>query len=485
MSDVKKLTGLFLGAGASYEAGMPLLWELTGEIRNWLTPAKLRELNAGWRLQGTGFADQVINDLASMLDNSAIHYEAMLGYLELQYRRQRLLPQDYHGLYSWLVELVYQLLYYRQINNKLFLDRHLPYYDGIRALAEANAPLWIFSLNHDVIVEAIAARLSIPLHTGFSKVIVRLPRRDPSGQKKGEIIAEVLTKQELERNAMYFPNPLQPGIYLLKVHGALDMFTFNDGQDMLKLLPTSSGEAGVIDVLRVANEELFYILPGAPGGRAKATNEIAYADDQGVMQFLRRSLLAGAFKFDSRGNQVLPKSMLKHFRENLNFVTNLVCIGYGFGDLHVNTVLREWLELSRERRLEIVAPNVKEIPAFLLHLLPQITLTDSTATDYFDRQAGIIRSPREQKEKRVAAILRAKGKERASEAMSSFFKKDGERITREFLAKLAALPSRDGQPDIGAIGDPAELARRWASELKLDNEGLLDRLLGDLQADKA
>jgi hypothetical protein len=287
MPTTSKLTGLFFGAGASYEAGMPLLWELTAEIKNWLTPAKLRELNAGWKLQGTGFADQVVNDLVLVLEQPASHYEEMLGYLELQYRRQRSLPQEYHGIYSWLVELVYQLLYYRQVNNKLFLDRHLPYYDGIRALADVNAPLWIFSLNHDVIVEAIAARLSIPLHTGFSKATVTLPRRDPSGRKKGEITAEVLTKRELEQNAMYFPNPPQPGIYLLKVHGALDMFTFNDGQDLLKLLPTSPSGAGVIEVLRAANEELFYVLPGFPGGRVKTTNEIAYGKGRSLKLFIQ------------------------------------------------------------------------------------------------------------------------------------------------------------------------------------------------------
>lgn len=192
------------------------------------------------------------------------------------------------------------LLYYRQVNNDVFLEKTLPRYDGIRALAEANAPLWVFSLNHNVMIEAIAARLSIPLRSGFSASTVTLPRRDASGRKKGEIRAEVLTKIDLEHGAMNFPNPPQPGIYLLKIHAALDIFTFNDGQDLLKLIPSAPGQGGVIDVLRAAIEDLFYLLPGAPGGRAKPTNEIAYADDQGVMQFLRRSLLAGAFKFDKR-----------------------------------------------------------------------------------------------------------------------------------------------------------------------------------------
>jgi hypothetical protein len=320
---MKRLTGLFLGAGASYEAGMPLVWELTAEIKNWLTPAKIRELNAGWHLQHGGYSDAVVDDLISILVRSDVHYEAALGYMEAQFRRQHHLQEEYHGLYSWLVELVYMLLYYRQVNNSAFLNQHLSRYDGIRTLAEANAPLWVFTLNHDVIIEAIAARLSIPVHSGFSPSTVTLPRRDASGKKKGEIRAEVLVKQDLDHGAMYYPNPFQPGIYLMKIHGALDVFTFNEGRDLLKLLPDAPGQEGVLDVLRAANEDLFYLLPGAPGGRARTTNEIAYADDQGVMQFLRRSLLAGAFKFHPRGTQVLPTTMLRYFRQNLNFVSTL------------------------------------------------------------------------------------------------------------------------------------------------------------------
>ena len=330
------LTGLFLGAGASYEAGMPLVWDLTAEIKNWLTAKKLRELNAGWRLQGGGYSDGVIDDLISMLERPGTHYEAVLGYLEVQFRRQRSLAQEYHGLYSWLVELVYHLLYYRQVNNNAFLNRHLPYYDGIRAMAATNTPLWIFSLNHDVMIETIAARLSIPIHSGFSPSIVTLPRRNLAGEKKGEIRAEVLTKDDLERHVTS-SNPPQPGIYLLKIHGALDVFTFNNGEDLLRLLPSEPGLDGVINVLRAANEDLFYPIPATLGGRAKAVNEICYADDQGEMQFLRKTLLAGAHKFDARGSQVLPKEMLKHFQQ--------------YPEFHIDARLhRLWLRRSSYQR---------------------------------------------------------------------------------------------------------------------------------------
>ena len=38
-------TGLFLGAGAYYEVGMPLVWELTSELKAWLTPDRSFELS--------------------------------------------------------------------------------------------------------------------------------------------------------------------------------------------------------------------------------------------------------------------------------------------------------------------------------------------------------------------------------------------------------------------------------------------------------
>lgn len=405
------LTGIFLGAGASYEAGMPLVWELTVEIKHWLTPEKLRLLNQGWRSQGGGYSDSVIEDLVTVLLMKNLHYESILGYLETQYRRHHTRQQEYHGLYSWLVELVYRLLYFRQINNNRYFDQILRHYEGIHALAEQNFPLWVFSLNHDLIIEAIAARFSIPLHCGFSANVVTFPRRSTLGKKQGELRAEVLTKQDLENGAMYFPNPGQEGIHLLKIHGALDVFTFNNGEDLLKLVPDEPSPTAIIETLRAANEELLYVLPVAPGGKVHAVNEIVFADEQGEMQFLRRSLLAGAFKFDTKRSQVLPQSLLKHFRTNINFVSTLICIGYGFGDVHINSVLREWLEFSADRHLEIVNPGAKEVPSFLLHVAPQVTIVKNAATDRLDTLAGITRSRRDKLEKCVFSHFRSRGKE--------------------------------------------------------------------------
>ena len=126
---------------------MPLAWDLSAEIRAWLTPDKLRQLNTGWRAQGTGHPDTVIDSLVASLLNPSMHYETVLGNSEVQLKRASDLQQAYQHLYAWLVELVYLLLYYRHVMNETFIVRSLRYLEGIVGLARTTTPLWVFLLN--------------------------------------------------------------------------------------------------------------------------------------------------------------------------------------------------------------------------------------------------------------------------------------------------------------------------------------------------
>jgi hypothetical protein len=469
--------GLFLGAGASFELGMPLVWDLTAELKAWLTPAKLRELNESWRSQGGGHPDAVIDDLASWLTLPQAHYESILGHLETQFRRASGAQQEYHALYSRLVELVYFIFYFRHVYNVEYIERNLHYIEGITNLAAKNSPLWIFSLNHDLIIECLAAYYNIPLNCGFTTDAFTLPRRNRSGATTGELKAETLTADQLEKGMPFF-QPGKSGINLLKIHGALDIFTFSDGKDLMKLLPLEPTVVGVMGALRAANEELFYISPQLPGP-VKTTNEITYADDVGTMQFLRRSLLAGAFKFESRHSQVLPHRLLAHFGANLNHVSTLICIGYGFADDHINQVIRRWLEFNTERKIEIVSPTINSIPPSLLHLATQVTLTRSTGTDYLDKVAGIVRGRRDILQKRLGAWIRQQpDREKAKNALPLFLQQYLQTRTTAFVENLATLPRREGNMDVQALGiTPTELAQLWSDELGVSFEDLLEAFL--------
>lgn len=475
------LTGLFLGAGASYEAGMPLVSELTEEIKSWLTGEKLRALNLGWREQDGGYSDLIIADLESVMCMKNMHYESILGHLETQAHRSenRHLLQEYAGLYSRMVDLVYQLLYFRQVNSDHFFDRQLDFYEGISILANRNTPLWIFSLNHDLIVEAIAEKFSIPIRCGFSSKKVLLPRRNAAGEIIGELHPEILTRKELDEGSMYFPNPAPHGIHLLKIHGALDVFAFNDGHDLLKVIKDPAGQESVTKVLRAANEELLYSAPTEAGGRVHATNEIVFADSKGEMQFLRKSLLAGAYKFDEHRTQVLPKSMLKHFRQNINFVSKLICIGYGFGDSHVNSVIANWLVHSTARRLEIVSPQIQAVPSFLLHLTPQVELVACGATDYLDNLAGIKRSKIDELDMQIAAVARKLGK-RSAALVAEFLNEDLSKTHAAYLEKIRSIPLSDGKPDFESLGNIEKVAAAWTREIHETEEGRKAQLLAFL-----
>ena len=455
----RHLTGLLLGAGASYNHGMPLVWELTRELKSWLTPDKLRALNHHWREAGPGFdyPDAVIELLASMLDREDLHYENVLGFLQMQARRSSGAAQSYNGLYSFLLDIVYALLQERHLLNVEYIEHSIQYLDGIKSLVRENAPLWIFSLNHDLVIECFAAEAGIPIDAGFTEETIRLPRRATDGTPIGHLDAAVLPERVLKTQGLPFLGKGATGINLLKLHGSLDMFTFRDGRDVLKLLPNGTGVEGVLSSLRIANHELRYVDPDWPH-EVTTRNEIMYSEEDGEMQFLRRSLLAGAYKFDPRQWQVIPNEMLGYFRSNLNHLTTLVCIGYSFGDRHVNEAIREWLEFTGQRRLTIVDPRASEIPGDLLHVATQVEVVASDGTDYLDQVGGITRAPLEDARRRFSAWARGKGPG-ADTTFREFHEEQMKHSIDKVVEWAKKMPMRDGNVDLEALRMTADELR--------------------------
>ena len=368
---------------------MPLRADINAEILTWLSPTSLRKLNATWRARGFGHPDEVIEDIARTLDPDTFDYEALLGHMESQYLNDARegFAEAYHGLYAWLAQALYQLLYRRQVERRDSYREGLQYFDGIARLAQNNRPLWIFSLNHDVLIECIAALFGIEVNGGFSPHTVFLPCRSADGQPVAALAAETLTDAELASGQLPFFKLGWPGINLLKIHGALDVFSTGDRHDLIRLKPEEQTFDAIIDVLQVANEGLLdpnLVSSLVPDPLAVA-NKIPYIDNDGQPQVLGRTLLASASRLTDPYPPLMQRRLLEYFRASLAQADRLVAIGYSMSDGEVNEILCDWLACSAARRLEIVAPGIAQVPPFLEPLSAQIELTPASATTYLER----------------------------------------------------------------------------------------------------
>jgi hypothetical protein len=383
------LTALLLGAGASRELGMPLRADINAEILAWLSPTSLRKLNATWRSRGFGHPDEIIEDIARTLDPDTFDYETLLAHMEAQYLNDARagFAQAYHALYAWLAQVVSQLLYRRQVERRDSYREGLQYFEGIARLAHRNRPLWIFSLNHDVLVECIAALFGIEVNAGFSPRTVFLPCRSADGQPVAALAAETLTDAELASGQLPFFKHGMPGINLLKVHGALDIFTHGDGHDLLRLKPEEPTFDAIIDALQMANEGLLdpnLVSSLVPDPLALA-NQIPYIDSDGQPQVLGRTLLASAARLTDSYPPLLQRRLLEYFRASLEQAGRLVAMGYGMGDPDINDILGDWLAASSARQLEIVMPGIAQVPSFLQPLSAQVEWIPASATTYLER----------------------------------------------------------------------------------------------------
>ena len=270
------LTALLLGAGASRELGMPLRDELNAEIVAWLTPTSLRKINTTWRARGYGHPDQIIDDLTRILESSEFDYESLLGQWEAQYIADagNARGLSYHTLYAWLAQVVSLALYRRQVSNRDSFRDGLPFFAGLVPLVRDNAPLWVFSLNHDVLVECIAAHFGVPVNCGFPSHTIALPCRKGPGTIIARLQADMLSEAEQADAALPFFPPGTPGINLLKIHGALDIFAFGDSHDLLKLKPEAHSFDAIIDALQIANEGL--LDPGLSPDPLSVPNQIPF-----------------------------------------------------------------------------------------------------------------------------------------------------------------------------------------------------------------
>ncbi|EGQ9313449.1 hypothetical protein KY888_004392 [Vibrio vulnificus] len=359
------MKGLFLGAGASVECGMPLVWSFTSILsKNILSRLDIKLFDF--------HGDEAIKKrFALVFQSDTMHYEEMVKHLE-NWKLEAKTPKEAQivdGLISQVTECIQLLLLELQEKCLPRMKVRFENYFGLQALLEQQGRIEIFSLNHDLILEELCAYYDLGLKDGF------YANREHGYKNLGEF--RLITSKELSEQKLDFYEGNEKGVNLLKLHGSFDIFAIEDKKTYLKSVG-NGGFGSFVSAIRNIESESLNVCQKM---QVRGVNELFVNDSSGELQFLRRSLLSGGHKFKGKFEQIAPIALFDAFKNRINNVQELVVIGYGFGDEHVNEVMLKWLS-DPKNQLTISNPYCDEIPDILKAHQAQVQIVKKGLTDY-------------------------------------------------------------------------------------------------------
>ncbi|WP_111641773.1 hypothetical protein [Marinimicrobium alkaliphilum] len=337
------MQALLIGAGASYECGLPLAEELGAELRLWLTPERLAAHNEAWAEQGVAWPRPVVALMEAWLADRTQGYEDLLAQLDARADNEAQAEDAWRRSALFVRQVLYGLLLERQIKNSHYARVVLRDFTGIKHLVAENHPLWVFTTNQDCLLELLAAEQFIPLKTGF----VDGTELSVGGAAERRTL-EFGTWDGAEATADFF-GPGESGINLVKLNGSLDIFAEYSPEmsaRYYKLASNSKTPETFLDGLLHLNT-VTQTLALEQGG--VVANECLWQDEEGTGHTWRKQF--------GDGPDLNPL-----MAEALTQVRELYAIGYGFGDKALNDQLRGWLEGSAERQLRVINPEVRATP---------------------------------------------------------------------------------------------------------------------------
>lgn len=338
-----------LGSGTSVDAGMPRVDEISASVRSGegvflgsdaLYHVDPKNPNFGRLRAG---AEPAIEFVQSLERLAAAYYQALdptvrgVDYEELAFlaggiQRAVGLSQENPALLPLIRELAgsgvdgnlrtvgdrakHAWNYVRDVTRTM-LDRPPTTTAHLAVVTEAcrsMASVDLFTLNHDLVLEAALGRAGIPFSDGFERTY-------------GDI--------------RIWNDIFSGNVRLLKLHGSISWWGYT--------LPHEEWRGYV--TARVTNDDPFHAR-GIDGRLLPSPHD------------LRPIFLAGTFdKLFGYESWIFPDQHYR-FHEALRASTRLVVIGYGFRDQAINSRLIDWLTRSEENRMIVVHGDADQIPIF-------------------------------------------------------------------------------------------------------------------------
>jgi hypothetical protein len=355
--------GLLLGAGFSYDLGMPLVAELT--------PVFLEMFN---KRAVQGFADLFMNRmqqyggnrpvnkkavdtglalLVTARKNKDLNYERILAKLQKMEGIKNPTQSDrdsYHQLYGFLYNVIHELLcLYQNASYEILYPQNREWFSDFEGLL-SDSETWVFNLNHDLTVECLALDFRIPITYGNTGCL-KFPVSNLEMGKHIEFGTHE-PKHMLTQNTFFHE---KKGINLLKLHGGISERYYKDKALCCNLMLNKQSSKELMDEFSLGQRMGYH---GAGGLKVPTgESERIVTNMAGELDILSSSLLTGDNKFSKTSNPKPGEERLQLFDKVLLGIDELTIIGYSFGDKHINNRISNALLLNPGLCLRIVNPS--------------------------------------------------------------------------------------------------------------------------------
>lgn len=362
-------TALLLGAGFSYDLGMPISSELTEVFLGMFDKVNTTSFAAAMSRQQPFGEDRPINSKAieavfSLLlqykRDKGANYEELLMKIqeggELYAASQSQSDRDsYHFVFAVLYDMIHTVLsLYQAFAYEVLYMKNAQWFSKLGDILSDSGETWVVSLNHDLLLECLAIDFGIPITYGGTS-----QRSFPvSNLAMQDCIAFSCT----ERSDYNVDSPGfirgERGINLVKLHGSLTEHEYKDREEILNpTLERKSSRELIGDFHKIQNMAYFHQGRPVPSGRDRAIT-----GPNGELDLMSKAILTGGRKYSTVAKIQKGEEKLAIFDDILRQVDQLTIIGYGFGDRHVNFRIQNAMARRDELIAHVVDPQLAKLP---------------------------------------------------------------------------------------------------------------------------
>ncbi len=365
-------TALLLGAGFSYDLGMPISSELTEVFFGVFNEANAANLAASMARQQPFGNDRPINNKAieeafSLLlqhkHGKATNYEEFLRRIQEEAERNAASRSQsdrdsFHFVFAILYDMIHTVLsLYQAIAYEVLYPKNAQWFSKLDNILSDQEETWVVSLNHDLFFECLAIDLGIPITYGATN-----QRFFPVSNLA---MHDCIAFSCVDRSTYNAGSPGffrgQRGINLVKLHGSLTEHEYGDRKEILNpTLARKSSHELIGDFHKIQNMAYFYQGRLVPSGRDRVIT-----GQNGELDIMSKAILTGGRKYSTVAKVTKGEEKLAIFEHALREADQLTIIGYGFGDQHVNFRIQH--EMARREKLvvHVVDPQLAKLPTCL------------------------------------------------------------------------------------------------------------------------